>query len=99
MKTIFLEILLFLFSVQGFTSNLITNEKLNEALVYGKTFDFTKEENDLMEEWFVKIGNKTNPYSVDEKVIVYTPYLLTALNSYENKKNGKDVSVEEALNY
>ncbi len=51
----------------------------------------------LLSKWTIADSKKTNRFGIDERVIVYTPYAVAAVDAQDRAKNGQKVEVKDGL--
>lgn len=97
-KTLLLLALLFSFSVTAQAMMPISENMVKEAQVYGvKHKTLTTEAMLIASPWYVADSKKTNRYANGEHVIVYTPYLATAISAQVKAKRNELVVPADGL--
>lgn len=51
----------------------------------------------LLNKWTVADSKKTNRFGIDERIIVYTPYAVAAVDAQDKAKNGQKVDVNDGV--
>ncbi len=72
----------------------LTEDTVRSAQVYGQQRQNTTNL-ELIAPWTAYDRKRTNKYGVGEKAVVYTPYLVTALDAQQKAKNGKTPTLAE----
>lgn len=95
MKKLLLLFFLLAFSLQAEATLPVTDQNLEAAIMYGKSYQGEKNSPAMLVPWEIVEQFKANPYQHDERIIIYTPYLLAALDAAA-KTPTDDTSVEAA---
>lgn len=96
MNKLLLIVFFLMFTLQVEAALPATDRTLSEAIAYGKSYQNDKSNAEMLKPWVIKENFKTNPYREDERIIVYTPYLLTALDVLEKSPEDTSVNIESA---
>ena len=96
MKKLLLLMFLFVFCFQAEAALPVTEQNLEAAIAYGKSYQGEKNDATMLQSWTIAERFETNPYRDEEQIIVYTPYLLTALDTAERADGDTSVSVANA---
>jgi len=81
MKNLLLVLCLVVFCLQAEAALPATDQNLEAAIAYGKSYQGEKNDAVMLQPWVIAESFETNPYRDEERIIVYTPYLLTALDT------------------
>ncbi len=95
MKKLFLLLGLIIFSLQADAALPVNEQNLEAAIAYGKSYQGEKNNVAMLQPWMIAESLATNPYRDEERLVIYTPYLLTALDTVE--KTSDDTTVSFAL--
>ena len=96
MKNLLLVLCLVAFCLQAEAALPATDQNLEAAIAYGKSYQGEKNDAVMLQPWVIAESFETNPYRDEERIIVYTPYLLTALDTAGKTQEAAGVSVENA---
>ena len=96
MKNLLLVLCLVAFCLQAEATLPATDQNLEAAIAYGKSYQGEKNDAVMLQPWVIAESFETNPYRDEERIIVYTPYLLTALDTAGKTQDAADISVENA---
>ncbi|MCC8158755.1 MAG: hypothetical protein LIO50_05995 [Phascolarctobacterium sp.] len=96
MKNLLLALCLFVVCLQAEAALPASDQNLAAAIAYGKSYQGEKNDAAMLQPWVIAESFETNPYRDEEKIVVYTPYLLTALDTAGKAQDAADVSVEAA---
>lgn len=80
MKKLLLLLFFCVFSFKAEAALPVTDQTLPEAIAYGKGYQGENNAAAILQPWTIAESFKTNPYGDEEQIIVYTPYLLAALD-------------------
>ncbi|MDD4320826.1 MAG: hypothetical protein PHH31_04655 [Acidaminococcaceae bacterium] len=95
-KIVLLLAVLFYFTgiVQAMTPANVEN--VQEAQTYGVARK-NLSAGVLLSKWTIADSKKTNRFGIDERVIVYTPYAVAAVDAQNRAKSGQKVDVKDGL--
>ena len=96
MKNLLLVLCLVVFCLQAEAALPATDQNLEAAIAYGKSYQGEKNDAVMLQPWVIAESFETNPYRDEERIIVYTPYLLTALDTAGKTQEAAGISVENA---
>ena len=96
MKNLLLVLCLVVFCLQAEAALSATDQNLEAAIAYGKSYQGEKNDAVMLQPWVIAESFETNPYRDEERIIVYTPYLLTALDTAGKTQEAAGISVENA---
>lgn len=96
MKKLLLLMVLLVFCFQAEAALPVTEQNLEAAIAYGKSYQGGKNDAAMLQPWTISERFETNPYRDEEQIIVYTPYLLTALDTAERATGDTSVSIAAA---
>lgn len=96
MKNLLLALCLCAFCLQAEAVLPATDQNLEAAIAYGKSYQGEKNNAAMLQPWVIAESFETNPYRDEERIIVYTPYLLTALDTAGQAPDTAAVTVTAA---
>ena len=98
MKKVFLILVGLLTMAQiSFAALPVTDANLQSAMLYGITRSNKAEFSDavFLNPWAIAESAKTNPYRYNERVVLYTPYMLAALDARTMTANKQKFSLND----
>lgn len=96
MKKLLLVVFCCIFSLMAEAALPVNEETLTEAIAYGVSYQGEQNSAAMLQPWTIAETLATNPYRDQERVIVYTPYLLTALDAAGKAPDDATLSVAAA---
>ena len=89
--------LLLTFCQQTFAMLAITDQMIGTAQEYGRS-KTTVAANELQKPWTVNEALRENIYADVESIIVYTPYLIVAMDAQNKAKAFEEIKLEDSKN-